>query len=252
MRISQCPRIKHASIFFVQGADHRWRYHDLFINKYIRYFHGHHGRVTALCQSPKNDLVLSAAEDKEVRLWDLRTGICQAVLQAPGLPTCAYDEQGLVFSIGAESGVVKLYDARNYSSGPFAAFVVEDERSGAAVFASLKFSLDGKYLLAVVEGRIYVLDAFTGFVLQKVSSGVPEGGAALEACLTADGQYILSGCEDRSIKVWNVQSGKEVASWKGHAGVPTCLKWSPRKMLVASACEALALWIPDLKSVGHN
>ena len=59
-----------------------------------------------------------------MRLWDLRTPQCQGLLQAPGLPTVTHDEQGLVFCVGAESGVVKLYDARNYGQGPFAAFTV--------------------------------------------------------------------------------------------------------------------------------
>lgn len=145
---------------------------------------------------------------------------------------------------------------------------------------------------------------------------IPDGGAAVEACLTPDGQYVLSGCADRTIRAWSVADGEVVAEWKGHAGVPTCIKaraglcggggvgwgvsragcrakpwsprcagkalplgtfpgaitrvpvaqcmgctrschrptqdllrsaalqWSPRKMLVASACQALALWIP--------
>lgn len=29
----------------------------------------------------------------QVRLWDLRANGCQALLQAPGLPTTAFDEQ---------------------------------------------------------------------------------------------------------------------------------------------------------------
>ncbi|GAB4813270.1 hypothetical protein N2152v2_000316 [Parachlorella kessleri] len=230
-----------------KGADYTLRYHSIHDNRYIRYFRGHTSKVTTLCMSPKTDMFLSAAEDKQVRLWDLRTPQCQGLLQAPGLPTVTHDEQGLVFCVGAESGVVKLYDARNYGAGPFAAFTVSDERNSAAVFAVLRFSLDGKRLLAVVEGRIYVLDAFEGAVLRKVSSGVPEGGTALEACLTADGNYLVSGCGDRAIRVWSVASGQEVAAWSGHAGVPACLKWSPRKMLVASACQALALWVPDMQ-----
>lgn len=202
--------------------------------------------MTTLCQSAKTDQVLSAAEDKQVRLWDLRSGLCTAMLQAPGLPTVAWDEQGLVFCVGAESGVVKLYDARNYASGPFTAFTVAAERNSNAVFATIRFSLDGKRLLGVVEGRIYVLDSFEGATLCTVSIGVPEGGAALEACLTADGQYILSGCGDRHIRAWSVATGKEVAMWTPqHPDTPTCIKFSPRKMLVASACKALTLWVPD-------
>jgi hypothetical protein len=62
-----------------------------------------------------------------VRLWDLRTPTCQAVLAAPAPPVAAFDEQGLVFAAGANSGVIKLYDAAQYGKGPFQTFVV---RSG--------------------------------------------------------------------------------------------------------------------------
>lgn len=123
---SLSPNLPHASA--VQGADYALRYHDLHSNRYVRYFRGHGAKVTTLCMSPKSDNFLSAAEDKQVRLWDLRQPHCQAMLQTPGLPTVAYDEQGLVFCVGAESGVVKLYDARNYGQGPFAAFTVRAQR----------------------------------------------------------------------------------------------------------------------------
>lgn len=52
----------------LQGADYTLRYHSIYDNRYIRYFRGHVGKVTALCISPKTDLFLSAAEDKQVGL----------------------------------------------------------------------------------------------------------------------------------------------------------------------------------------
>lgn len=241
----------HCVIYSSVKGNHAWRYHDLETNQYVRYFEGHAGRVTTLCHSPKTDEVLSAAEDKQVRLWDLRNGQCTAALQAPGLPTVAWDEQGLVFCVAAENGIVKLYDSRNYGQGPFVAFVVEAERTSGALFSSLRFSLDGQRLLAVVEGRVYALDAFSGATLQRVSTGIPDGAPALEACLTADGQFILSGCGDRCVRAWNVETGAEVAKWTPpHADTPMCLKFSPKKMLVASACRALTFWIPDLAALG--
>lgn len=223
-----------------------WRYHDLYANKYLRYFEGHAGRVTALCLSPKTDQVLSAAEDKQVRLWDLRSSHCVALLQAPGIPTASWDEQGLVFCVGSESGTVKLFDARKCTLGPFTTFTVANEQNSNAVFASIKFSLDGKYLLAVVEGRIYVLDAFSGKTLQQISTGLPDGATALEACMTADGRFVLSGCGDKKIRAWDISTGSVVAEWSAHPDIPACLKFSPRKMLAASACQSLLLWIPDL------
>lgn len=45
---------------------------------------------------------------------------------------------------------------------------VRDEINTGALFAYLKFSLDGQLLLAVAEGRIYLLDSFEGTVKQKV------------------------------------------------------------------------------------
>ena len=45
---------------------------------------------------------------------------------------------------------------------------VADECNSAAVFAVLRFSLDGSSLLAVVEGRVYVLDSFSGEMCCKV------------------------------------------------------------------------------------
>lgn len=68
-----------------------------------------------------------ATQDNTVRLWDLRTPVCQAVLATPGPPVAAFDQQGLVFAVGADSGVIKLFDAANFAKGPFETFVVSTE-----------------------------------------------------------------------------------------------------------------------------
>ncbi len=69
-------------------------------------------QVTSLCMSPKNDTFISTSVDKTVRLWDLRTPTCQGLLELECQATAAYDQQGLVFAVGAEAGIIKLYDAR--------------------------------------------------------------------------------------------------------------------------------------------
>ncbi len=44
----------------------------------------------------------------------------------------------------------------------FATCQVEDLKNSPLAFSHLRFSMDGKLLLAVAEWRIYVLDAFSG------------------------------------------------------------------------------------------
>lgn len=226
--------------------DHALRYHDLRRNEYLRYFRGHSASITSLCMSPKTDMFMSAAQDKSVRLWDLRTSICQGHLQTPGNPVASFDQQGLVFGVATESGTLKLYDVRSYDKGPFDTFVIQEEVNSTSNFADIKFSNDGKYMLGVVEGKVYVLDAFNGNVVRKIMNGMPEGCTPMEATISADNKYVLQGCEDRNIRVWSIATGAEVATWTGHAGAPLCLKWAPRQVLVASACQSLALWVPNL------
>ena len=62
-------------------------------------------------------------------------------------------------------------------------------------------------------------------------------------------QPLNAGCEDKSVRVWSVASGAQVAAWSKHPGVPYCAKWAPRRLLAASACGAVCLWIPGREAV---
>jgi WD40 repeat protein len=75
---------------------------------------------------------LLCSQDKEVRLWDVRTPQCQAVLTCPCQATVAYDQQGLVFAVGLDNGLIKLFDAGNYEQGPFETFTVRTSHTCTA------------------------------------------------------------------------------------------------------------------------
>ena len=56
-----------------------------------------------------------------------------------------------------------------------------------------------------------------------------------------------AGTVDSSIAVWSVEKHEAVAQWTGVKALNSALKWSPRRMLVASADSVLALWVPNKK-----
>ncbi|KAK9838523.1 hypothetical protein WJX81_005062 [Elliptochloris bilobata] len=210
-----------------KGTDHSLRYLAIHDNRYLRYFQGHTARVTTLCMSPRSDMFISAAQDNTLRLWDLRTTVCQGLLtgvDGPGgqglatQPCAAIDAQGQVFAVGLHSGVIKLYDPKNYTSGPFHTFMVPAEANNPTPFGMVRFSPDQTMLAAVVEGRIHVLDGFHGPHLFTLDTGVPPGGTALEMCFSPDSQYLLSGCEDCLIRAWRVKTGGRTATSRDECG----------------------------------
>lgn len=229
------------------GWDESLRYLSLYDNRYVRYFKGHRDRVVSLCMSPKNDTFMSGSLDHSVRLWDLRTNICQGLMRVRGRPAVAYDQQGLVFAVAMEGGAVKLFDSRSYEKGPFDTFLVGGDTSEVT---GIRFSNDGKVMLvSTTDSRTYVLDAYSGKNMVTLQLKPDGEGAPLEACFSPDGRYVVSGSGDGSVRVWSSSSGAQVAEWKDNAGTPAVVKWAPRRLMFASASVVLAFWIPDLSKL---
>jgi COMPASS component SWD2 len=230
-----------------ETSDHALRTWDVYENKFLHFYTGHTKQVVSLHKSPANDTFFSASLDHSARFWDMRSKKCLGIMEVPGRPVVAFDPQGMVFAVGSSSGLVKLYDPKN-TSAPFATFTVSqhDEKSGV-IFTHMVFSPDGDHLLVATNtNKIYLVDSFNGECEHTFSDHINNFDSELPACFSPDGQYVLSGSEDASIYVWTRKKGKLVANWQGHTNPVGALQWSPRRMLVASACKSVALWIPAL------
>ncbi|KAL8528177.1 hypothetical protein ACS0TY_005834 [Phlomoides rotata] len=232
-----------SSLYDLEANGESLRYLSLYDNRCLRFFKGHKDRVVSLCMSPVNDSFMSGSLDHSVRMWDLRVNACQGILHLRGRPTVAYDQQGLVFAVAMEGGAIKLFDSRSYDKGPFDTFLVGGD---TAEVCDIKFSNDGKsVLLSTTNNNVYILDAYNGE--KKCGFNMDaSANATTEATFTPDGQYVLSGSGDGHIHAWNISDEpNKVAALESHIGVPTCLKWAPRRlMFVAAAASLLTFWIP--------
>ncbi|XP_020414415.1 WD repeat-containing protein 82 isoform X1 [Prunus persica] len=219
------------------------RYLSMYDNRCLRYFKGHKERIVSLCMSPVNDSFMSGSLDHTVRIWDLRVNACQGILHLRGRPTVAYDQQGLVFAVAMEGGAIKLFDSRSYDKGPFDTFLVGGD---TAEVCDIKFSSDGKsMLLTTTNNNIYILDAYGGEKRCGYSLE-PSPNVIIEATFTPDGQYVVSGSGDGNLHAWSINKRNEqVACWNSHIGVPSCLKWAPRRAMFAAASSVLTFWIPN-------
>jgi COMPASS component SWD2 len=224
----------------------------------------HTCRVVSLAVSPVADVFFSASLDKTVRLWDLRSTACQGMIHlaaislpeeaalAPGssapastdgrVRSClSWDPMGLVIAVAGADNTISLFDYRNYDKGPF--FSIRVGWTSALEFGSLTFSPSGKYILASAANAnaIFLIDAFSGQKLQEYSSHSNTANRALDASFSPNGEFVLSGSDDKTIRVWDTLSGQEVAVWSGHKDVVRCVRWNPKLMMVRTPNESVVM-----------
>ncbi|MBI2900103.1 MAG: hypothetical protein HYY17_07950 [Planctomycetes bacterium] len=69
-------------------------------------------------------------------------------------------------------------------------------------------------------------------------------GAVESVAFSPDGKRALSGSDDATLKLWEVESGKEIATWKGHEKEVSSVAFSPdgKRALSGSEDNTLKLW----------
>jgi WD40 repeat protein/serine/threonine protein kinase len=186
------------------------------------------GRLSGFAFSPDGKRLASTTGNGTAKVWDAQTGKELLSLQgASGRVAFSPDGRRLAnVSTGPREGVVKMWDAQ---TGQELLSVKATHR-----FGSVAFSPDGKRLAfdsGDALGAVKVWDAQTGqelFTLRGHTGGVNS------VAFSPDGQRLASASEDRTVKVWDVQTREGPHPLKGQKGVAV---FSPDSKCLAGACE---------------
>jgi WD40 repeat protein len=168
----------------------------------IRTFAEHTGPVYSVAFSPDGRTVLSGGH--EVKLWVITTGESRGFAghAASIVLSVAFSPDGRSALSGSSDETLKLWDV-----------ATGDE--------SRRFRGHTGGMLAFVTGD-------KGWVYSVVFS--PDGRAA------------LSGSADKTLKLWNIVTGKEIRTFTGHTKTVTSVAFSPDGRTVLSGGHEVKLW----------
>ena len=65
------------------GADNAILIRDALTGEILKSLHGHASGLTSLIASPDGETIASSSADGTIRLWNLNTGTCRAILEPP-------------------------------------------------------------------------------------------------------------------------------------------------------------------------
>lgn len=258
------------------------RYLTTHDNAFLRYFEGHEAPVTCLEMHPGKDDFISCSKDNTVRLWNAGTRNAYGLLHLNTPYLTAWDPSGQVFAVGSPiSGMVLLYDHRNFDKAPFAEFdIVEachrvDPSHVMQGWTKLEFANDGRTILLGTKGKgHFLLGSFDGHLkayLRKPEGGRSSrlaageeysvnggsGGPSIEGggdcCFTSDGRYVIGGTK-KGVVVWDTlgqPAGENKVLDPVHSMDPpyaqeaAVVAWNPRFNFLTTADQDVTFWLPD-------
>jgi WD40 repeat protein len=215
---------------------------------------GHTDAVTKAVLSPDGQTVLSAGWDDRILLWNAATHqpISQPIAAPKGLVGIAYSPDGSQFA-SASSGSIILWDAKSYqpigtplrakeafvhvafsSKGDLlAASTAAYGNHPSVVYlwrlsdhqpvgvpipgANFAFSPDDSLLAVAQYGDIALFDVQRQRVLKKPLTGHDKNISSI--AFSPDGGTLAAGVEDKTIIVWDVESGRSLGTLTGNSEI---------------------------------
>lgn len=223
---------------------------------------GHQAIIADLAITPDGRHIVSASNDKTVRIWDAATGKTIRVLRGETMPgnwgtinAMALSPNGRLLAVGGflsdtdrlSASAVHLYD---FATGK----VVKVLKGHRNVIRSLSFSPDGKQLVSGSADRAAMLwDVKDGVQVLRLAG---HAGAVDAVAFSPDGKRVVTGSSDETLRLWRSDTGELIADMTRHqaaakqlndklwTGQVTSVAFSPDGRLIASSSKdgRILLW----------
>jgi WD40 repeat protein/serine/threonine protein kinase len=262
------------------GTAHLW---DLQTGIDLRTLSGHEFGIESVALSPDARHALTGSDDYTARYWDISTGEQLFKMEVPGGSVWAVriTPDGRYGLVGSDDGIVRLWnlasgeqvreydnsasvyglsispDGRRFLAGTTAAMIEWDINDGTKTYEfpsetssvfSVTYSPDGRY--GALGGHSLVLfDLVSGTQIREFGS---QTGAIFSLAFSPDGKRLLSGSEDGTARLWDVETGTLLRVISGDQTIVNAVAFMPpdgNKVLIGGADDTVWVWDVDYQAL---
>ncbi|KLO07911.1 WD40 repeat-like protein [Schizopora paradoxa] len=245
-----------SSIIYTASADHTICYTDVTTGERVRKLRAHKGVVNAIDRTMAGgagtELLASAADDGFVHVWEGGDdGGKQAVATFEvGCPvtSVAWSADGTNLYAGALDNEIHVFDIRKDTE-------VYSLKGHSDTPTSLAVSPNGNFLLSPSFSSQVIIHDIRPFSpsptrVHRTLVGCPAGfeQTLLRAAWSKDdgGGRVAVGGADRTVTIWDVESGKIQYKLPGHKGTVTAVDFHPKEPIILTGSKDCTMLLGEL------
>jgi WD40 repeat protein len=232
--------VTHDGCFAVSGSDDAVvRLWEIDTGTCKQTFKGHSKRVTCVAVVPDSRRVISGSDDGDLRLWDLNAASCVRTF-------AGHTDKVVAVAVTPDGRLALSASQRSVSPGQPAELRWWQLDSGVCSRAAKSLAREGTALAVTPDGRLAVAagntadrgsgstlnlwDVMTGGHLRALE-GHPSREAhplkvdwgVLAVAVSPDGRFVVSASKDRTLALWELETGRRVRSFDGHTSAVNAL-----------------------------
>ncbi|KAG9413826.1 WD domain protein [Aphanomyces cochlioides] len=199
---------------------------------------GHSNVVFSVNFNPQGTLIASSSFDDSVRLWDFRTGRIARMIPAHSDPVTAasFNRDGTLLVSSSYDGLCRIWDVA--SGQCLNTLTLSNELSADSIVpvSFAKFTPNGKFVLvSTLDGKLRLWDYVRSRVLKTYSGHVNSSFCIFSAfSVVGDKPQIVSGSEDGTVVLWDVQTQEQVQVIQAHSDAVLAVATNPKRSLLAT------------------
>jgi eukaryotic-like serine/threonine-protein kinase len=198
---------------------------------------GHRTRIAHVEFSRDSQLVYTSSYDGTLRRWDLETGECRTLIEGSEPVTrFAVAGDGRIVAQVGDAAVLLAPDGR----------AIELGQGDRWCFAAAEFEpVRDRLLLRRCDQGMAMLDG-------RRLIELPTGSHVLRTAVSADGSRIAGAMGDRTVRLWDAETGRVLGVLRGHSDLVMDVAFSPDGTMLASASYDKTVRIWELATERHR